>query len=72
MVDDRDRIWILTRPFEEEDPEWLIYDMDGELLAAAPHPGGTLMKVTEDRMYFRISSADEEAALGVFEISGAL
>lgn len=67
-VDDQDRIWILARPFEEDDPEWLIYSMDGELLAASPHPGGTLQQIKGNRMYVSFTSAGEEPAFGVFDI----
>lgn len=69
VTDDQDRIWILTNPFEEDDPEWLIYNKRGELLAAAKHPGGRFMQIKNNRAYISFTSADHEPAFGVFEIT---
>lgn len=66
ITDDQERIWILTRPFEEDDPEWLIYNKEGTLLAAAPHPGGTFMQIKNNRVYVNFTSDDEEPAFGVY------
>jgi len=68
IVDDHDRIWILTHPFEEGDPEWLIYNMDGELLGAAHHPGGRVTQILENRLYLVKASDDEEPSFGLYEI----
>lgn len=68
IVDDQDRIWILARPFENEDPEWLIYSKDGDLLAAAPHPGGTFRQIKNNRIFTSLTTADQEPAFGVYEI----
>lgn len=68
IIDDQERIWILTRPFEDDDPEWLIYNKSGDLLAAAPHPGGTFMYIKNNRVYVSLTSIDGEPAFGVYTI----
>lgn len=67
LVDNQDQIWILTNQFEEGDPEWLVYNMDGELLKAVHHPGGTVSAIHGNRMIVRYSSADDEPSVAVFE-----
>lgn len=69
ITDDKDRIWVLTNPFQEDDPEWLIYNKSGELLAAAKHPGGRFMQIKNNRAYISFTSADHEPAIGVYEIT---
>jgi len=68
VMDDRGYIWVLVRPFEEDDPEWLVYSKQGELIAAAPHPGGNVTQIKDDRMYVIFTSMDDEPAFGVYEL----
>ncbi|MCH8568431.1 MAG: 6-bladed beta-propeller [Balneolales bacterium] len=68
ILDDLERIWILTRPFQVDDPEWLIYSKSGNLLAAAPHPGGTVSQIKNNRMYVRLSTPDGEPAFGAYRL----
>ena len=69
LVDDKGRIWILTRPLLEDDPEWLIFDQQGTLLAAMHHPGGRLAHIKNNRIYVIHSEVDTEPFFSVYKFS---
>ncbi len=68
LADDKNRIWVLIHPFQEGDPEWLIYSTDGKLLGAANHPGGRVTQIRDNRMYVIDSSGDVEPSFGVYDL----
>ncbi|MDR8393843.1 6-bladed beta-propeller [Aliifodinibius sp. S!AR15-10] len=67
-VDEKDRIWIKTRPRIKDDPEWLMYGFKGELLGAAQHPGGEVLLIHNNRIYVRKMSPLGEPKLHVYDL----
>lgn len=71
-LDDLNRIWVKVNPFTENDPEWLAYTFDGELVAAAHDPGGEVYKIRNNRFYTTPASGDEEPSFSVYEMIPAV
>lgn len=68
LVDDKDRIWVLTHPVDNDDPEWLIYNFKGNLIGRMFHPGGNLTQIKNNKIYVSHNSGEEEPAFSVYSI----
>lgn len=66
LLDEKDRLWIRVWPFEEGDPEWLIFTLEGDLVGAVHHPGGNVRVVRSDRIVTQIGPPhDDENEPGI-------
>ncbi len=65
-IDDEDNIWLKVNPYHDDDPQWLVYSLTGDLIGAVDHIPGQIFKIQKGRIFVNMESERDIPSLTVF------